>query len=179
MFVCELFLKRARPAADVGATLGGVFYVAVPLSMMAYLPLLTGKGGWNPWVILAYIFIIWANDVFAYLVGVSVGRHHLYERISPNKSWEGFFGGIVGAIAMGCLAAWWLDGSYWLWCCLAAIAAVSGVLGDLIESMFKRAAGVKDSGNILPGHGGWLDRFDALIFSLPFVVAYLVLLYLS
>ena len=119
--------------------------------MMAYLPLLTGEGGWNPWVILAYIFIIWANDVFAYLVGVSVGRHHLYERISPNKSWEGFFGGIVGAIAMGCLAAWWLDGSYWLWCCLAAIAAVSGVLGDLIESMFKRAAGVKDSGNILPG----------------------------
>ena len=89
MFVCELFLKRARPAADVGATLGGVFYVAVPLSMMAYLPLLTGKGGWNPWVILAYIFIIWANDVFAYLVGVSVGRHHLYERISPNKSWRG------------------------------------------------------------------------------------------
>ena len=74
MFVCELFLKRARPAADVGATLGGVFYVAVPLSMMAYLPLLTGEGGWNPWVILAYIFIIWANDVFAYLVGVSVGR---------------------------------------------------------------------------------------------------------
>ena len=100
MFVCELFLKRARPAADVGATLGGVFYVAVPLSMMAYLPLLTGEGGWNPWVILAYIFIIWANDVFAYLVGVSVGRHHLYERISPNKSWEGFFGGIVGAIAL-------------------------------------------------------------------------------
>ena len=142
MFVCELFLKRARPAADVGATLGGVFYVAVPLSMMAYLPLLTGEGGWNPWVILAYIFIIWANDVFAYLVGVSVGRHHLYERISPNKSWEGFFGGIVGAIAMGCLAAWWLDGSYWLWCCLAAIAAVSGVLGDLIESMFCRGTAV-------------------------------------
>ena len=181
-FIAASFTRSAqdaRPAADVGATLGGVFYVAVPLSMMAYLPLLTGKGGWNPWVILAYIFIIWANDVFAYLVGVSVGRHHLYERISPNKSWEGFFGGIVGAIAMGCLAAWWLDGSYWLWCCLAAIAAVSGVLGDLIESMFKRAAGVKDSGNILPGHGGWLDRFDALIFSLPFVVAYLVLLHIS
>ena len=111
--------------------------------------------------------------------GSASAGHHLYERISPNKSWEGFFGGIVGAIAMGCLAAWWLDGSYWLWCCLAAIAAVSGVLGDLIESMFKRAAGVKDSGNILPGHGGWLDRFDALIFSLPFVVAYLVLLYIS
>lgn len=89
MFVCELFLKRARPAADVGATLGrrllcGRAFVDDGLSASA-----DGEGGWNPWVILAYIFIIWANDVFAYLVGVSVGRHHLYERISPNKSWEG------------------------------------------------------------------------------------------
>ena len=180
MFVCELFLKRARPAADVGATLGGVLlcgraFVDDGLSASA------DGGGWleslGDFGPTSSLF--GANDVFAYLVGVSVGRHHLYERISPNKSWEGFFGGIVGAIAMGCLAAWWLDGSYWLWCCLAAIAAVSGVLGDLIESMFKRAAGVKDSGNILPGHGGWLDRFDALIFSLPFVVAYLVLLHIS
>lgn len=179
MFVCELFLRRARPASDIGVTLGGLFYVAVPLSLMAYLPLLIEGTAWNPWVILFYIFIIWANDVFAYLVGVSIGRHHLYERISPNKSWEGFFGGIIGAIAMGCAAAWWLESSYWLWGCLAAIAAVSGVLGDLIESMFKRAAGVKDSGNILPGHGGWLDRFDALIFSVPFVVAYLVLVHIS
>ena len=92
MFVCELFLKRARPAADVGATLGGVFYVAVPLSMMAYLPLLTGEVAGIPWVILAYIFIIWANDVFAYLVG-SASADIIFTSEFRQQSWEGFFGG--------------------------------------------------------------------------------------
>ena len=176
MFVCELFLKRQRPAADIGVTLAGIFYVALPLSMFLLLPIQIDGSVWNPWVILFYIFIIWTNDICAYLVGMTLGRHRLYPRISPNKSWEGFFGGIVGAIGMGLLAAWIMEADYLLWGVLAAIAAMSGVLGDLIESMFKRAAGVKDSGNILPGHGGWLDRFDALIFSVPFVFVFLILL---
>ncbi|HJA99385.1 MAG TPA: phosphatidate cytidylyltransferase [Candidatus Alistipes avicola] len=176
MFVCELFLKRQRPAADIGVTLAGIFYVALPLSMFLLLPIQIDGSAWNPWVILFYIFIIWTNDICAYLVGMTLGRHRLYPRISPNKSWEGFFGGIVGAIGMGLLAAWIMEADYLLWGVLAAIAAMSGVLGDLIESMFKRAAGVKDSGNILPGHGGWLDRFDALIFSVPFVFVFLILL---
>ena len=176
MFVCELFLKRQRPAADIGVTLAGIFYVALPLSMFLLLPIQIDGSAWNPWVILFYIFIIWTNDICAYLVGMTLGRHRLYPRISPNKSWEGFFGGIVGAIGMGLLAAWIMEADYLLWGVLAAIAAMSGVLGDLIESMFKRAAGVKDLGNILPGHGGWLDRFDALIFSVPFVFVFLILL---
>ena len=176
MFVCELCLKRQRPAADIGVTLAGIFYVALPLSMFLLLPIQIDGSAWNPWVILFYIFIIWTNDICAYLVGMTLGRHRLYPRISPNKSWEGFFGGIVGAIGMGLLAAWIMEADYLLWGVLAAIAAMSGVLGDLIESMFKRAAGVKDSGNILPGHGGWLDRFDALIFSVPFVFVFLILL---
>lgn len=176
LFACELFLRRTRPAADIGVTLAGAVYVALPLALLPFLPQLL-VGTWDPRVVLAYIFIIWANDVFAYLVGMSIGRHKLYERISPNKSWEGFFGGVAGAVAAGCAAAWWLGGGYLLlWCGVAAIAAVTGVAGDLVESMFKRAAGVKDSGRILPGHGGWLDRFDALLFSVPFVAAYLLLM---
>lgn len=178
MFVCELFLGRPHPSTDIGVTLAGIFYVAVPLSLMLYIPcLMKDRMGWYPEIFLVYIFIIWANDVFAYLVGISIGRHRLYERISPNKSWEGFFGGIVGAVAMGCAAAWFFNDSYWVWGGFALVAAISGVLGDLVESMFKRSAGVKDSGNILPGHGGWLDRFDALIFSVPFVVVYLIIMH--
>lgn len=175
LFVCELFLRRTRPAADIGVTLAGVGYVALPLALLPFLPQLL-VGGWEPRAVLAYIFVIWANDVFAYLVGMSIGRHKLYERISPNKSWEGFFGGVAGAVAAGAAAAWWLGGGFPLWCGVAALAAVTGVAGDLVESMFKRAAGVKDSGRILPGHGGWLDRFDALLFSVPFVAACLLLL---
>ena len=123
---------------------------------------------------LFYIFIIWGNDVFAYLVGMSVGRHRLCERLSPKKSWEGFFGGIAGAVAMGLVAARVLDGGYAAWAGLALVAAVSGVLGDLVESMFKRAAGVKDSGALIPGHGGVLDRFDAMLLSAPFVFVYML-----
>ena len=123
---------------------------------------------------IAYVFIIWANDVFAYLVGMTLGRHRLCERLSPKKSWEGFFGGLLGAVAMGLLAARLLGADYLAWAGLALVAAVMGVLGDLAESMFKRAAGVKDSGTLIPGHGGVLDRFDAMLLSAPFVFVYML-----
>lgn len=174
LFVCELFRRSATPLANLGATLLGVLYVAVPLSLLLYVPVLAGDGVWRPETVLCYIFIIWANDVFAYLVGMSVGRHRLCERLSPKKSWEGFFGGIAGAVAMGIVAARMLDGNMWVWAGLALVAAVSGVLGDLVESMFKRAAGVKDSGRLIPGHGGVLDRFDAMLLSAPFVFVYML-----
>ena len=173
MFICELYRRGENPASGIGTTLMGVCYVALPLSLMCYIPIL-GSDTWNPWVMVAYIFIIWANDVFAYLVGMSVGRHRLCERLSPKKSWEGFFGGIAGAVVMGIVAARVLDGNMWVWAGLALVAAVSGVLGDLVESMFKRAAGVKDSGTLIPGHGGVLDRFDAMLLSAPFVFVYML-----
>ena len=173
MFVCELYRKEGNPAAGVGVTLAGVLYVALPFSLMCYIPIV-GSQAWNPWVMIAYIAIIWSNDVFAYLVGMSIGRHPLFERLSPKKSWEGFFGGLAGAVVAGIVAARLLDESMWAWAGLALIASVTGVLGDLVESMFKRAAGVKDSGSIIPGHGGWLDRFDALILSAPFVFVYML-----
>ena len=174
LFVCELFRRSATPLANLGATLLGVLYVAVPLSLLLYVPVLAGDGVWRPETVLCYIFIIWANDVFAYLVGMSVGRHRMFERLSPKKSWEGFFGGLAGAVAMGYAAARVLDADVWAWLGLALVAAATGVLGDLVESMFKRAAGVKDSGNLIPGHGGVLDRFDALLLSAPFVFVYML-----
>ena len=175
LFVCELFRRSATPLANLGATLLGVLYVAVPLSLLLYVPVLAGDGVWSPETVLCYIFIIWANDVFAYLVGMTFGRHRLCERLSPKKSWEGFFGGLAGAVATGLAAAYALDANYWVWGGLALVASLSGVAGDLVESMFKREAGVKDSGQVIPGHGGVLDRFDALLLSAPYVFLYLLL----
>ncbi len=124
-----------------------------------------------PWVILAFV-VSWANDTFAYFAGHSFGKHRMYERISPKKTWEGFAGGVVGSVA-GALATRWLllpaalsPGAAVL---IGLGAAVLGPLGDLSESMVKRAAGVKDSGKIIPGHGGLLDRIDALLFVAPWV----------
>uniref|UniRef100_UPI003FD76E18 phosphatidate cytidylyltransferase n=1 Tax=Alistipes communis TaxID=2585118 RepID=UPI003FD76E18 len=175
LFVCELFRRSTTPLANLGATLLGVLYVAVPLSLLLYIPVLAGDGVWRPETVLCYIFIIWANDVFAYLVGMTFGRHRLCERLSPKKSWEGFFGGLAGAVATGLAAAYALDANYWVWGGLALVASLSGVAGDLVESMFKREAGVKDSGQVIPGHGGVLDRFDALLLSAPYVFLYLLL----
>ena len=174
MFICELFRQRENPAGNIAATLLGVVYVALPLSLMSFIPM-AGGAGWQPGAMIAYVFIIWANDVFAYLVGMTLGRHRLCERLSPKKSWEGFFGGLLGAVAMGLLAARLLGADYLAWAGLALVAAVMGVLGDLAESMFKRAAGVKDSGRLIPGHGGVLDRFDAMLLSAPFVLVYMLI----
>ena len=172
MCICELYRKSATPIANIASSLMGALYVALPMSLLLVIPMLLGNGVWNPWIVLFYVFIIWANDVFAYLFGITLGRHRLFERISPKKSWEGFFGGLAGAVAMGYVAALILEASTAAWMGLALIAALSGVFGDLVESLMKRSVDVKDSGNIIPGHGGWLDRFDALILSAPFVFVY-------
>lgn len=174
MFINELFRKSTTPIANIGTTLMGIVYVAMPISLLTFIPIMIGKGEWSPWAVLFYIFIIWANDVFAYLFGITLGKHRLFERISPKKSWEGFIGGLLGAMAMGYIAATITGGNNIEWIGMALIAAISGVLGDLVESLFKRSVDVKDSGRILPGHGGWLDRFDALLLSVPFVFLYLV-----
>jgi phosphatidate cytidylyltransferase len=172
MCICELYRKSATPIANIASSVMGALYVALPMSLLLVIPMLLGNGEWNPWIIIFYVFIIWANDVFAYLFGITLGKHRLFERISPKKSWEGFFGGLLGAMAMGYVASLVVEANAILWIGLALVAALSGVFGDLIESMFKRSIDIKDSGNIIPGHGGWLDRFDALIVSAPFVFVY-------
>ncbi|MFI3328225.1 MAG: phosphatidate cytidylyltransferase [Rikenellaceae bacterium] len=175
MFLLELFKGGSKPIENLGATILGVVYVAVPMAMLAGVPLMITGGVWNAWVMVLYLLIIWCNDSFAYLVGVPFGKHPLYKAISPKKSVEGFIGGVVGAILVSALIAHFFDGQYVKWIGLGVVIAKFGTLGDLVESMFKRSSDVKDSGAILPGHGGWLDRFDALIFTAPYALVYLML----
>lgn len=169
----ELFRASETPIHNVGATLLPLFQVALPIGMLALLPAI--GVGYNAWRVVAFFSIIWANDVFAFLVGITLGRHRLCERISPKKSWEGFFGGIVAAMGVALLAAHLLGENMYVWAGLGLISALAAVAGDLIESMFKRAAGVKDSGAIMPGHGGWFDRFDAVLTAAPVAIIYLII----
>lgn len=166
----ELFRQRETPIQNVGATILPALQVALPIAMLALLPAL-GEG-YNAWRVVAFFSIIWANDVFAFLVGITLGRHRLCERISPKKSWEGFIGGIVAAMGVALLAAYLLGEDMAAWAGLGLVSALAAVAGDLVESMFKRAAGVKDSGAIMPGHGGWFDRFDAVLMAAPVAVIY-------
>jgi len=170
----ELFRAKETPIQNIGATLLPIFQVALPIAMLALLPAI-GEG-YNAWRVVAFFSIIWANDVFAFLVGITLGRHRLCERISPKKSWEGFIGGILAAMGAALLAAHLLGENIAVWAGLGLVTALAAVAGDLIESMFKRAAGVKDSGAIMPGHGGWFDRFDAVLTAAPVAVIYLILL---
>lgn len=182
-FVIEVFRNRQTPIHNIATTIMGIVYVGLPMAVMAIIPMLLQNPNykdcsWNPWYFLLYLFLVWGNDVFAYLCGITLGKHKLCERLSPKKSWEGFIGGIIGSVAMGAVAAWWLDESYIFWGGLAIVVALTSVIGDLVESMFKRDAGVKDSGKIMPGHGGMLDRFDALLVSAPFALVYIVITFL-
>ena len=182
MFVLRLFREGGNPSADIGATLTGVVYVAMPMSMILLLPRMV-TGVWNPTVVLFIILTVFANDVFAYLTGMAAnaltgGRtHKMFERISPKKTWEGFAGGIAGALVTGWAASAVLPVNVWGWLGLSAVVAVAAVAGDLVESMFKRAAGVKDSGRAIPGHGGFLDRFDALLLAVDAAMIYLIIVY--
>ncbi len=172
-FVCELWRKSATPIANMATTFMGVIYVALPMAALLFIPqLLVGK--WSAWAMLAFISIIWVNDIFAYLVGVTIGKHRLCERISPKKSWEGFFGGLIGAVGASVLFGHLFGGNILIWGGLGLVTALAGVVGDLVESLIKREVGVKDSGKMMPGHGGFLDRFDALYLAVPFALFYLI-----
>ena len=158
-------------------------YVILPFFFITKISF--GIKEYNPKIIIGLFIIIWTNDTFAYIVGKSIGKHKLLERISPKKTIEGFLGGILFSILAGVLISRYYinpspafsEKSIQIWVTIAIIASVIGTLGDLIESKFKRIAGVKDSGKIMPGHGGILDRLDSVIFVAPFVFLFYQILY--
>ncbi|MDQ3050018.1 MAG: phosphatidate cytidylyltransferase [Bacteroidota bacterium] len=179
VFIAELFRNKTHPFQNIAITLLGILYLSVPVALMIKIAFGFTPGDQDPYhgeVIMGCIFLVWASDTGAYLIGSRIGKHRMFERISPKKSWEGFFGGLFTAL----LAAWLIsvffsDLNVLEWIVISIIIVITGTLGDLVESMLKRSIGVKDSGTILPGHGGILDRFDALLISMPFVFFYLFL----
>lgn len=181
----ELFLGGKHPFRNIGLYQLALGYIAMPLVLLSQMATFssawcaTGDAGavYHPFRVFGLLLLIWTNDTMAYFVGSQLGRHKLFERISPKKTWEGTVGGGICTV----LIAWGLsflidDFSPVQWIALGAVAVVFGTLGDLVESMLKRSVGVKDSGTLLPGHGGLLDRFDAFIFALPFYWLVLVVL---
>jgi len=173
-FIIELYRKKENPFANIAYTILGIIYVALPFALLIYLVFQNGVEQFRPDIVMGMFIMIWVNDTGAYLVGVNFGKNRLFERISPKKSWEGSIGGGIATL----LAAWACsyfsqELSLVLWLSVGLIIAVVGGLGDLVESLFKRSINVKDSGSILPGHGGLLDRFDAILIVAPMVFVFL------
>lgn len=169
-FVFELLSGSKKPFENIGLTIAGFLYIGFPTYLLTSMSLqdITGR-----YIIMAVMLLIWANDVFAYFIGKLLGRHKIFPDISPNKTWEGTIGGFICTILWGVVSFYcWPVIKLQLiqWVVLGAVCSVFGILGDLVASKLKRSLQIKDTGNILPGHGGLIDRFDAFIFAMPFVV---------
>ena len=180
-----LFSKKHDYVSVIGASWLSMIFVAMPCGIMTMFYSENIIGTDNGWVLLIFAFIlIWVNDIFAYLTGSAIGRHKLFPRISPKKTIEGSIGGAVFTMLFAYFINRFVLNVFFFEnyindievLFLALCVVVFGTLGDLTESMMKRHAGVKDSGNIIPGHGGILDRFDATFMAMPFVFVYLLLI---
>jgi phosphatidate cytidylyltransferase len=177
VYLVKLYKKTEhKPFTNIAFTFLGVFYVAMPFALLnhaVFQESITGTH-YNFEIILGCLLILWASDTGAYFAGTFFGKHKLFERISPKKSWEGFWGGAALAIAMTYgLTLYFHSLSLLDWMIVGLIIIIGGTFGDLVESLLKRSIEIKDSGTSLPGHGGFLDRFDGLLISAPFIVAYL------
>lgn len=177
----ELYLRAENPLRNLAHSMLSQIYIGIPMALMVWLGI-----NMNPNVILAIFLFLWINDTGAFLIGSWLGRHRLFERISPKKSWEGFFGGLIfsiGAAALfcGCFREFFgieTQPHIWLiWIGFGIVVSVFGTWGDLVESLMKRTLKVKDSGTLIPGHGGILDRIDSLLVAMPAAVVYLSFFY--
>lgn len=173
-FIIEIWRKKENPLFNLGTAIFGFVYLVLPFVLLI---LLTQQTTILSPVLTGMFLLIWANDSFAYLSGRFFGKHKLLERISPKKTWEGVIGGFVFTILFSLLTAHYLDASqdYVFWVVTAIIVVPCAILGDLLESLFKRSLDIKDSGTILPGHGGILDRFDATLVTVPFFFSWYML----
>jgi len=179
VYLIKLYKKfEKKPFTNIAYTFLGIFYVAVPFALLniAAFEHHALKSDYNFQIIFGCLFILWATDTGAYFAGTFFGKSKLFERISPKKSWEGAIGGAMLAFVFA-----WVISIYfqsldpWEWMVIATLIIVGGIYGDLVESLLKRSIAIKDSGDALPGHGGFLDRFDGLLISAPFIVAFLEL----
>jgi phosphatidate cytidylyltransferase len=170
----ELFKKNNQSQASSGVTSMAFLYLGIPFSLVSVL--LYAEDFYSPLYLLGTLSLIWSNDSFAYLVGSKFGKKKIFSHISPQKTLEGYLGGLVLTVILAYfISFYFFEKQIFLWTGLGFIAAIMGSAGDLFESLLKRNAGVKDTGRFMPGHGGWLDRFDAMIFVLPFAAFWIIL----
>lgn len=170
LLISELYRKKADPIQNCGFHLLGQIYCAGSFSLLNFIAYLPDKNdqiiySWH--FLLAIFLTIWLNDTGAYLIGSKFGKHRLFERVSPHKSWEGFYGGWGTALLISFLFSWYTEIEWYKWAGFVTTVVIFGTWGDLTESLLKRTFGVKDSGTFFPGHGGVLDRFDSVILATP------------
>jgi phosphatidate cytidylyltransferase len=175
--IIELYRNKAEPIKNIAICFFQILYIGLPFSLCNYLIFPFGNETFSSHILLSVFLLVWTNDSGAYAVGVKFGRRRLFERISPKKSWEGSIGGafftFLGAYV---ISIFFKELSLIEWMGFAAIITVFAGYGDLVESMIKRSLKIKDSGNIIPGHGGFLDRFDAVLFAIPSIFIYMEIL---
>lgn len=204
ILINELYLYHKYPITSASYTILGIVYIAAPLSFLNYFvfkespsmleSIIAGDSDdllnqtvdlmsllnpantvvYTPYLLLGFMLLIWIYDTFAYLSGLLIGRHKLFERVSPKKTWEGVIGGMIVTMGLSVFMPLFFPDLLWYnWLILSFITCIAATYGDLIESLFKRTINVKDSGNLIPGHGGVLDRFDSLLIACPIAFVYL------
>jgi len=177
VFISELYKKSKIPFANISYTFVGFVYVTIPFCFFFSLGFLQNTTEYSYHLPLSFLLMLWANDTGAYLFGMKFGKTRLFERHSPKKSWEGFFGGVfTSVLAAYLISLQFTETGVFVWIGMSVLIGCFGTLGDLVESMLKRSLDAKDSGTFLPGHGGFLDRFDGLLIAAPVVYAYLYLI---
>lgn len=177
IFLIKLYRPQdKKPFTSIAFTILGLVYVALPFSLLGML--VYRYGDYNPLLLIGILLILWASDTGAYFAGTRFGKRKLFERISPKKSWEGIVGGFILATLMSIVLSYHFELlPIWQWIGVSILIVVGGTYGDLVESLFKRSILIKDSGNFIPGHGGFLDRFDGLLIAVPFIIAFLKIFY--